>query len=124
MTVYHRPVGTPGPQEDLFSGGTPAETSAPQESVAMLGLATVEGVGYKSLYAIKKSGKRFEEFAGSSSPRGTVRLLEESGVRNAEAVADHITAAGSNLLQRGHEALAELEKRNVRLIHSFEPDFP
>ena len=102
----------------------PDTAVATQESIALLALASLGGVGYRTLYSIFKSGKRFQDLVGADSVKGLSASLKAAGVRQPKAVAERIFSEGLRLLPKGEALLADLNARNIRLLHHFEPEFP
>jgi DNA processing protein len=115
----HAPESVPSRQGDL-----PPIPTADEESLGLLALASIKGVGYRTLYSMFRAGLRFRDvvMAGSSRTLGTV--LTTAGVRQGNALADAICNENSGLLKSGRQALDDLNARGIRLLHHFEPDFP
>lgn len=102
--------------------GAPPEAS--DESVSLLALASLQGVGYKTLSNIAKSGRHFQDILTASSLRALRSLLSDADIRNASDLAERICSDTLGLFQQGRAALNNLEHRGVKLIHRFEDRFP
>jgi DNA processing protein len=117
---------------ELFSflitseGGTqqPPRRDATEESVAFLAIAAVDGVGYKTLLNIFKSGQRFHDMIGPENQDRAPQLLQDAGIKNWSSLAHHLTKNYDVLIEKGRSRLAELEANGVKLLHSFEESFP
>lgn len=112
-----QPVGESQPR----SG---AKLDAHAESVALLTLAGVRGVGFRTLHKLFLSRVSFDELVQTDSRELCRQTLEDVKVKGAERIAQDVIERRDDLRSRAVEQLSDLESNNVRLIHWFDPEFP
>lgn len=98
--------------------------SGRDESVAMLAIGSIEGVGYKTLYNMFRAGLRFHDVLHGRDHQNLSQSLHAAEVKNSSALADRLMSDRTVLAQAGEAELARLAANHIRLLHHFEDDFP
>jgi DNA protecting protein DprA len=94
------------------------------ETIAFLALSSVDGIGYKTLYEIRKAGVRFQDVLAAPSQQFLLNMLAEANIRNSASLADRIISNQEVIALRARETFNGLESRRIRLIHETDPAFP
>lgn len=105
-----------------FAARTAADARA--ETLALLGLATVHGIGYRFLHRIFLSGIPFSAVLACRSEDELRDLFESASMKNSKSLAQAIAADRQLIEVRAQLMLERLVEERVTIVHEFEPAFP
>ena len=94
-----------------------------RESIALLALASIKGVGYWTLRKLRKR-IAFAAVFDVDSINDFNQILREAGVKTILREEESGQSWGNPLLDTGANLFAELESKGISVIHSGSPDYP
>lgn len=119
-----RKVKAAEPDAPLFDV-TPApvnpEDHGHMASVSLLGLTSIKGIGYRSVYNVAKAGIPFWSLLRPDE--AMLEVLTRIGFKQSKSIFES-PAQTEQILTAGRQALDSLHRKGIRILHSFEADFP
>lgn len=94
------------------------------ETVSLLALSLLKGMGYWTLRKIALSGVKFQEVTQSVSEATLLNYLNQSGCKVSEKVARNWFQSKEKLWQEAHQLYRELKDQGIEVIHGKEERFP
>jgi DNA processing protein len=122
LAVAKRRVRSVTAPAQAFAPRTAADAHA--ETLALLGLATVHGIGYRFLHRIYLAGIPFSAVLACQTEDELRELFESASMKNAKSLAQAIATDRQLIEVRAQMMLERLIEEGVAIVHTFEPAFP
>jgi DNA processing protein len=94
------------------------------ESIALLALGSMRGIGYRVLRRIYEAGIPFAKVLAESNEAHLRDLLSTTKLKTAKVASQTITLEREPAREHAVSMLRRLGELNIRLIHTFEQEFP
>ena len=111
--------------ENLHSGDM-TELAAPpsqSEQIPLLALSSLKGVGYWTLFRLKKDGLSLQEILDRREGAEVAEILRKRGAKIAETSEDWPSTA-ARAIERAHKLQEDLEADGIRVVMKGDPNFP
>jgi DNA processing protein len=95
-----------------------------QESVALLALASIQGVGYWTLYKLAKTPQSFKQVLKIETKEAFVTALKELGSRSIKLQEAEWSQQQESIWQAGRQMYHLLIRGGIGILHSSQPEFP
>lgn len=94
------------------------------ESVALLALASIQGVGYWTLYKLAKTPQSFKQVLKIETKESFISALKELGSRSVKLSAAEWSIEQESIWQAGRQMYHSLIRGDINILHAGQPGFP
>lgn len=123
-TTHRGRVGHRGSRAASELTSAQSNTSAIDESIALLALASIKGVDYWTLWKLAQKRYSFASLLNDASEEEVRGLLKAAGAQLAKPGQVDWSAAKSAIIRRAKDVALELSSTGTQIVHRGDPAFP